>query len=140
MSKSAQVVRLTCGNAAQWAAGVRTRCSRSRLWPLDCDGSSASAWRANRVTGRLAPSDRSSAVRTVGRAHGRTSARSDERTVGRAHGRTSASCWLLCGVFSEEFSRDLVAVEGSCGSGVRLEMYEQLDDLALGDTIVERYA
>src|SRR4051812_33968845 len=43
-------------------------------------------------------------------------------------------------VFSENLSRDLIAVEGSRRTGVRLEMNEQLDDLVLGNAIVEGYA
>jgi hypothetical protein len=43
----------------------------------------------------------------------------------------------LYAAFSEDFQRDLIAVECPCGSGVRLKMNEQLDDLVLGNAIVE---
>src|SRR4051812_35450735 len=57
----------------------------------------------------------------VGRAHGRTSARSDERTVGRAHGRTSArSDERVVLVAMWGLQRRVLARLGSCRRLLRL--------------------
>jgi hypothetical protein len=43
----------------------------------------------------------------------------------------------LRAAFCEDLQRDLIAVERPCRSGVRLKMDEELDDLVLGNAIVE---